>query len=58
MIGDRIDVEEHRTGNMSGNILRPGVAVLRRQVVGSVDDGDLRLADFADKPFGGLEPAA
>jgi hypothetical protein len=58
MIGDRIDVEEHRAGNMSGNVLRPGVAVLRRQVVGPVDDGDVRLAERAGKPFGGLQPAA
>ena len=39
MIGDRIDVEEHRAGNMSGNVLCHRIAVLRRQVVGPVYDG-------------------
>ena len=58
MIGDCIDVEEHRAGNMSGSVLRPGIAILRRQVVGPVDDGDVRLAELAGKPFGGLQPAA
>src|SRR4029077_15565967 len=58
MIGDRVDVEEHRARNMRGNIFGPGIAVLRWKVVGPVDDDDIRLAELAGKPFGGLEPAA
>ena len=57
-VGDGVDVEEHRARNMRGEIFRLGVALLRRQIIGGVDDDDVRLAELAGEPFGGFEPAA
>ena len=45
-------------GIWPASVLRLGVALLRRQVAGAVDDGDVRLAEVRGEPFGGLEPAA
>ncbi len=44
MIGDLVDVEENRAGNMAGEIFRLGVALLRRQIKRTVNDDDIRLA--------------
>ena len=40
MIADRLDVEEHRAGDMAGAILGVGVALLRRQEIRTVDHDD------------------
>ncbi len=46
MIADRLDVEEHRAGNMAAAILGLRIALLRRHEVRAVDGDD--VADRAD----------
>ena len=52
-VGDGVEVEEHRARNMRGDIFRLGVALLRWQIIGCVDDDDIGLAELAGEPFGG-----
>ncbi len=53
VIGDGIDIEEHRARNMRGKI------IVRRQrqhaghLVGRVDDLDFGIVDMGGKPIGG-----
>src|SRR5262245_49647259 len=58
IVCDGIDVEKDRTWNMPGKIFGLRVPLLCGQIVGAIDNGDARLAELADQPFGRLEPAA
>ena len=53
MVGDGVDIEERRAGNMGGDELGLGVALERRQVERAVDDRDLGLAQPRREPVGG-----
>jgi hypothetical protein len=58
VIGDGIDIEEHRSWNMAGEILRLGVALLRGEVERTVDDAHLRFAEAGGEPVRGHEVLA
>ncbi len=51
-IGDLADVEEHRAGDMGGDIFGLGVAIVGRQEEGRVDDAQVRRAELVRQPFG------
>ncbi len=51
----RLDVDAHRTGDVPRQILRVRVPVHRRQVPGTVDDAQLRLAEVLGEPGRGHE---
>ena len=42
VVGDLVDIEEHRAGNMALEVFRTWIAVLRRQIPGTVDDAHIR----------------
>ena len=50
-VGDRVDVEEHRAGDVAEAKLLRAHASGRRQVPGPVDDSDLRLAEMGGQPI-------
>ena len=52
LVAHRVDVEPDRTGDVPGQILGPGIAPLRRQVPGPVEDHDVGRAETGMEPFG------
>jgi hypothetical protein len=51
-VGDLIDVEEHRARDMAGRELGLGIAPLRRQIPGAVDDPHIRRREMGGEPVG------
>ena len=51
-VGDLVDVEEHRAGNVLVGELRLGIALLRRQVERAVDEADVRRVEVGRQPVG------
>ena len=57
MIGNCVDVEAHRAGDVAGEIFSRSATSHGWQIVGAVDDDDLRRAEALGKPIGAYEPA-
>src|SRR5215475_574921 len=58
MVRDGLDVEEHRAGNVAGEIFGVGVTPLRGQDIGAVDDGKVGSAELRSEPIGRDKPTA
>ena len=58
MVGDRVEIEAHRAGNVPGQELGLRVALLRRQIEGAIDGDEIGAAEFRGEPVSGDEPAA
>ena len=50
-VGDRVDVEKHRAGNMAGKIFRAGVAPGRRHMPGGVEDDEIGRVEMVGEPL-------
>ena len=56
-IGDLVDVEEDRAGNMLGEIFLMRVPVLGRHVPGGIDDDEVGRIELAGKLVGLGQPS-
>ena len=57
LIGQRVDIEEHRTRNMSSLEFRARVAPGLRQIPRCIGNAEVGLAEMHRKPIGGDERA-
>ena len=53
MVGHAIDVEEHRAGDVTGQIFLVRFPIGRRQEPAAVEDDDLWIAEMLGEPVGG-----
>ena len=54
-VGDLVDVEEYRAGDVLVDELRLGIALLRRQEERAVDDAHVRRVEMVSQPRGADE---
>lgn len=58
VVGNFVDVEEHRAGNVAGEVFVEALAVVRGQVPGTVDDRNVAFLDPIGELIGRDQPAA
>jgi hypothetical protein len=58
IVADRVDIEEHRAGDVACAILGVNVALLHHRGIRGVDHDDIAIVQMLGKPFGRFEPAA
>ena len=51
-IGDRVDIEIYRAGDMRFRIFNTGIAIFRRQIPRAIDYLEVRFRGMPGQPFG------